>query len=378
MSHWNTDKKIWAYIFGIALLVLAIINMDVVVNGFQILWNACSVLVFGSMVAYVLNLIMVRVENILPDTTKYKNIISLIIALLVFVLLIYALINLVVPSLIDAFRVLFETMPTYFEKLQKFLMELFENNPQFVDMIESIDVNWKSLFQSGVSILTNGMGSVLDKTLSIVNVVINVVVNGALSIILAIYILMEKERFIGWYHRFTNLVMKPEKKKALTDILKITHQTFSSFIGGQCVEAIILGTMCAVGMFILRMPYPVMIGTLVGVINIIPMIGAYVGGAIGMFIVFTVNPVTSIFFLIFLCVIQQIESNIFYPRVVGKSVGLPGIFVMVTVVVGGSLAGVSGMFLGIPLVASIYKIAGIYFRKAEIAKENKNAELETN
>ena len=377
MSRWNTDKKIWAYIFGIAILVLAIANMDVVVNGLQVLWQACSVLVFGSMVAYVLNLIMVRVENVMPDT-KYKSVVSLMIALLVFVILIYALINLVVPSLIDAFKVLFETMPGYFEKFQKFLMELFENNPQFVDMIESIDINWKSLFQNGISILTNGMGSVLDKTLSIVNVVVNVVVNGALSIILAIYILMEKGRFINWYHRFTNLVMKPEKKEALTEVLKITHQTFSSFIGGQCIEAIILGVMCAVGMWILRMPYPVMIGTLVGVINIIPMIGAYVGGALGMFIVFTVNPITSIFFLIFLCVIQQIESNIFYPRVVGKSVGLPGIFVMITVVVGGSLAGVSGMFLGIPLVASIYKVVGIYFRKAEKAKENENAELETN
>ena len=373
MSRWNTDKKIWAYIIGIALLVLAIINMNTIVSGFQIVWKACSVLVFGSMIAYVLNLIMVRLENVLPEM-KLKKVISLMGSLLIFALFIYALINLVVPSLIDAFKVLFETMPGYFDSAQKFLIELFENNPQFVGMIESIEINWKTLFQNGLSVLTSGFGSVLGKTLNIVNVVVNWVVNGALSIIFAIYILLEKERFISWYHRATNLFMKPNRKEELTNILKIIHQTFSSFIGGQCIEAIILGVMCAVGMWILRMPYPVMIGTLVGVINIIPMIGAYVGGAIGMFIVFTVNPITSLFFLIFLCIIQQIESNIFYPRVVGKSVGLPGIFVMMTVVVGGSLAGIAGMFLGIPLVASVYKIAKIYFKKAE----DKKAALEAN
>ena len=377
MSRWNTDKKIWAYIFGIAGLILVIINMSTIINGLQIVWNACKVLVYGAMIAYVLNLIMVRIESVLPDI-KLKPVISLVGALLIFCLLIYALINLVVPSLIEAFKVLFETIPGYFTKLQNFLIELFENNSQFAQSIASIDINWKALFQNGVSLLTSGFGSVLDKTISIVNVVVNIVVNGVLSIIFALYLLMEKRRFIGWYHRITNLFMKERNKNELTNILKITHQTFSSFIGGQCIEAIILGTMCSVGMWIFHMPYPVMIGTLVGVVNIIPMIGAYVGGAIGMFIVFTVNPLTSIFFLIFLCIIQQIESNIFYPRVVGKSVGLPGIFVMMTVVVGGTLAGVSGMFLGIPLVASVYKIAKMYFRRAEIAKEEEKAILEAN
>lgn len=367
MNRWNTDKKIWAYIVGIALLILAIMNIDTIVNGVQIVWNACSVLIYGAMIAYVLNLIMVRIENILPNN-KVKPVLSLLLSLFIFIFLVYALINLVVPSLIDAFKVLFETMPTYFDKLKNFLIELFENNPQFVEMIESININWKTLFENGVAMLSNGVGNVVGTTIGIVNVVVNVVVNGVLAIVFAIYILMEKSRFIQWYHRFTNLVMKPTHKEELTNILRIVHQTFSSFIGGQCIEAIILGVMCAVGMWILRMPYPVMIGTLVGVINIIPMVGAYVGGAIGMFIVFTVNPITSIFFLIFLCVIQQIESNIFYPRVVGKSVGLPGIFVMATVVVGGTLAGVSGMFLGIPFVASVYKIIKIYFKRAEDKK----------
>ena len=131
-------------------------------------------------------------------------------------------------------------------------------------------------------------------------------------------------------------------------------------------------------MAILRLPYPLMIGTLVGVINIIPMIGAYIGGAIGMFMVFTVNPWLSVVFLIYLCILQQFESNVIYPRVVGRSVGLPGIYVMITVVVGGSLAGVAGMFLGIPIMASAYKIARIYFREAEQRKQAEIAREKAN
>lgn len=129
-------------------------------------------------------------------------------------------------------------------------------------------------------------------------------------------------------------------------------------------------------MFILHLPYPLMIGTLVGVINIIPMIGAYIGGAIGMFMVFTVSPWLSVVFLIYLCILQQFESNVIYPRVVGRSVGLPGIYVMITVVVGGSLAGVAGMFLGIPIMASVYKIVKIYFKEAEDRKQMHSKEEE--
>ena len=157
--------------------------------------------------------------------------------------------------------------------------------------------------------------------------------------------------------------------KYLCKCLNIINQTFSAFIGGQCIEATILGTLCTLGMIILRMPYPAMIGTLVGVINIIPMIGAYIGGAIGMFMVFTVSPIMSLWFLLYLCILQQIESNVIYPHVVGNSVGLPGIYVMMTVVIFGSLAGIPGMFLGIPTMASVYKIGVLYLSRKERLKE---------
>ena len=179
--------------------------------------------------------------------------------------------------------------------------------------------------------------------------------------------------------RLTKLFLSERNCKILNTSLTVIHQSLSSFIGGQCIEAIILGTLCAIGMIVLRLPYALMIGTLVGTINIIPIIGAYVGGAIGVFMVFTVSPSQAIVFLIYLCILQQIESNLIYPRVVGNSVGLPGVYVLGSVMVFGSLAGIPGMFLGIPIVASIYKLTRMYIESQEKKKSQleKQKEIET-
>lgn len=371
MNRWNTDKKIWAYILGIAVLVVSILNLKSILNYIHILWNAGKVLVFGAMLAYVINLIMVRIEDGLSKVLKKKKHLrplSLLISLLIVILIFYILLTLVIPTFSEAIQVLIRVLPEYFNDLQIWLISIFENNQEITDLIGSIQINWQDLIRNIIGFLQSGISSVLGTTINIVNVVVSSVVNGVLAIIFAIYVLLEKERFVRLYHRLTNLYLTKAKKEKLTQSLKIINQTFGSFIGGQCIEATILGTLCALGMYILHMPYPLMIGTLVGVINIIPMIGAYIGGAIGMFMVFTVNPLLSLGFLVYLCILQQIESNLIYPRVVGSSVGLPGIYVMMTVVIGGSLAGISGMFLGIPAVASLYKLVRIYIQNKEIEK----------
>lgn len=371
MNRWNTDKKIWAYILGIAVLVVSILNLKSILNYIHILWNAGKVLVFGAMLAYVINLIMVRIEDGLSKVLKKKKHLrplSLLISLLIVILIFYILLTLVIPTFSEAIQVLIRVLPEYFNDLQIWLISIFENNQEITDLIGSIQINWQDLIRNIMGFLQSGISSVLGTTINIVNVVVSSVVNGVLAIIFAIYVLLEKERFVRLYHRLTNLYLPKAKKEKLTQSLKIINQTFGSFIGGQCIEATILGTLCALGMYILHMPYPLMIGTLVGVINIIPMIGAYIGGAIGMFMVFTVNPLLSLGFLVYLCILQQIESNLIYPRVVGSSVGLPGIYVMMTVVIGGSLAGISGMFLGIPAVASLYKLVRIYIQNKEIEK----------
>lgn len=375
MKSFGTDKKIWAYILGIAFLTVCILNLEQVGKVLSVLWSAIKVLVFGGMIAYVLNLVMNRIEKFFGRfhnkfITRFNTALSLLASLLFVVLVIYILLAIVIPALGQAGQVLIRVLPQYFQDIQKFLTNLFENNPNVVEAIGNLEIDWKDLIDQSISFLGHGIGNVLGSTFNVVNIVISSVVNAVLSIIFAIYVLLDKNRFIRLYHRLGDLYLGKERKDKLTDALQIINQSFGSFIGGQCIEATILGTLCATGMYLLNMPYPLMIGALVGLINIIPMIGAYIGGAIGMFMVFTVDPMLSLGFLVYLCILQQFESNIIYPRVVGSSVGLPGIYVMMTVVVFGSLAGIPGMFLGIPTVASIYKLTRIHI-------ENKEKELKS-
>lgn len=374
MKQMNLDKQIWKYIIGIACIIVCIMYLDKVGSLLSFIWNAVKVLVYGGMIAYVLNLIMTRIERLIeklkqPILYKIKRPLALLLSLLIIGTIIYLLLAIVIPALAEASQVLLRVLPGYFNDLQKLLIDLFENNPQIVKILENMEIDWKKLLDQAFAFLGTGISSVVGSTFSIMNVVIGILFDALLSIILAIYILLDKERFIRLYYRLSKLYLKQNQRDKLTHALRVIHQSFSAFIGGQCIEATILGGLCATGMYILRMPYPLMIGVLVGLINIIPMIGAYIGGAIGMFMVFTVNPMLSLGFLVYLCILQQFESNVIYPRVVGNSVGLPGIYVMITVVVFGSLAGIIGMLLGIPLMASIYKLAKLHV-------ENKEKQLE--
>ncbi|WP_270742048.1 AI-2E family transporter [Holdemanella biformis] len=362
-------RNLWIYIFGITIIIIGLIKLDTLISMVSILWNACRVLVFGAMMAFVINLVMTKIEKRLDFMKKGKRATSLLLSLILIALFLYFLITLVVPSLTEAIGVIVQVLPKYFENAQKFLVDLFENNPQLANSINNLDIDWKNLIQSGINVLSTGVTNVVGTTFNVVTVIVNSVFNFVLMFIFAIYVLLEKERFVQLYHRLTKLYLSETVKRRMDKCLHIINQTFSAFIGGQCIEATILGTLCTLGMIILRMPYPAMIGTLVGVINIIPMIGAYIGGAIGMFMVFTVSPIMSLWFLLYLCILQQIESNVIYPHVVGNSVGLPGIYVMMTVVIFGSLAGIPGMFLGIPTMASVYKIGVLYLSRKERLKE---------
>lgn len=362
------NKNIWKYIAGITIIVIGVLKLDVLLNMISMVWNASKVLVFGGMLAFVINLVMVRIENKLDFVQQGRRTISLITSLIFISLFIYFLITLVFPSLMEAGKVLIRVCPEYFDSIQKYLADLFENNPQIYRFIVSLDIDWKNILQNSFSVITAGVTNVVGTTVSVVSVVVSSVFNFILMVIFAIYVLLEKERFERLYHRLTDLYLPENLKSDLDVALKIIYKTFGAFVGGQCIEATILGSLCALGMYILHMPYPIMVGTLVGFINIIPMIGAYIGGAIGMFMVFTVSPITSLWFLLYLCILQQIESNLIYPKVVGNSVGLPGIYVMMTVIVFGSLAGIAGMFLGIPAVASFYKIMKLYIDRKERQK----------
>lgn len=364
------DRLILKYILLISALVLLVMRFDNVLMIVKWIWSGFANIIYAAMLAYVINIIMNRIEVLLEKSQvaylqKMKRALSLILSLFIIVIIFYSLIELIVPEFVNAIQVLTNTIPYYFAEIQVFLEKLFQDIPSLSASIASLEIDWQSMFSNVISFAGNGLGSVIGTTFNVVSIITGHLFNFLLIFIFSLYLLIDKERFQRLYNRLIKIYLPIKQQRQINTAFSIIHQSFSSFIGGQCLEAVILGSLCAIGMTILRLPYAIMIGVLVGGINIIPIVGAYVGGAIGVFMVFTVSPQQAIIFLIYLVILQQFESNIIYPRVVGNSVGLPGVYVLASVMVFGTLAGIPGMFLGIPCVASVYKISKLYIKNKE-------------
>lgn len=383
MKVFRKYRTLWMAGIIVVIAILFITNFSHVVNGVQYILNAFTSLLGGVALAFVLNLIMAPVEEKLrktdvPFLKKHARPLAMCVAFLVAICLIVLIASIVIPNLINAVQMLTSEAPRYFKEVQGMIDTFFKKYPEFTAWIGSIQLDWSKTMETIIGFITKGSTdkNVVDSTMSIVSSAIGSVVNLFVIVVFAAYVLSEKERFIKTYFTLTDLFMPNERRAHLTRSLNIIYESFKSFITGEIIEACILSTMCIVGMLILRLPYATMIGILVGVINMIPMVGAFIGGGIGAFIIFTISPTKCLIFLIFLCVIQQIESNIFFPRVVGNKVGLPGIYVMMTIVVGGTLFGVLGMVLGVPLMASVYKIFKDYLAEIKMRRIAQREEQE--
>lgn len=223
-----------------------------------------------------------------------------------------------------------------------------------------------SLMKKFGSVLLNGVGGAMNAVVSVTSSMVGGVISLFMSLIFAIYILLGKERLGSQIHRTMLRFLGEVRCGKVESVLSVIDDCMHSYIVGQCVEAVILGSLCAVGMMLLRLPYALMIGALVGVSALIPIAGAYIGAAVGAVMIFSVSPMQAVVFLVFLVVLQQIEGNLIYPRTVGSSLGLPGIWVLAAVTVGGGVMGVLGMILFVPLTAAAYRLLGKYVRSGEV------------
>lgn len=357
----NPRLEMWLTILGLAAIVICVLNFSTIVHYVKIFLGSLQSLIFGAMLAFLFNLIMDPVARWLkkaksPHVRKAANSLALAASILFFFMIIALISSLVIPNLTEAFNKLTSQAPNYTEDIKHFLNVLFKNNPGILKEIEGSNFDWDGLVKQVMAFLAKGVSSTFGSVPDILSGLVNGVVASFVIFIFAIYVCMDKQRFVRLYYQCTDLWLKKEQTARLTHILRTINASFRGFIGGECIEACILTSMCLVGMLILQLPYPTMISVLVGVINMIPMVGAFIGGGIGAFLIFTVSPMKAVVFLIFLVVIQQIESNVFFPRIVGNKVGLPGIYVMMVIVVGGTLFGVFGMVLGVPLMAAVYKL----------------------
>lgn len=243
-----------------------------------------------------------------------------------------------------------DVIKTYMDKVD----ELKILSQDMLEKIKSFDIanTVEELLGTAFSKMDGFMETVVDVAYSIVSVVINFI----LGIIFAVYLLAGKERLSSQINTLMNCYLEEEIYKKIRYVWRVLNESFHRYIVGQCTEAVILGLLCTVGMWILRLPYATMIGALIALTALIPIAGAYIGAGVGAFMIFTVSPLKAIVFLIFIVILQQVEGNLIYPKVVGSSLGLPAIWVLAAVTIGGGVMGIPGMILGVPLAAYVYQI----------------------
>jgi predicted PurR-regulated permease PerM len=278
----------------------------------------------------------------------------MVLAFLTLVAIVALVFGLIIPQLADCIRLIIAELPGFMESAIALAEELKLFSPEVLSSLESID--WNAQIGKVVGVVTSGLGDVLGVVVSALSSVFSFLVTALLSLIFAIYVLSGKEELAGNADRLAKRYMSSSLYGKLCYFLHILDDCFHRYIVGQCTEAVILGALCSIGMAILRLPYALMVGALVAFTALIPVAGAYIGAGVGAFMILTVDPFKAVIFLVFIVVLQQLEGNLIYPKVVGSSMGLPGIWVLAAVTIGGGLAGIVGMLLGVPLAATAYRI----------------------
>lgn len=355
--EWKTCYKVGISIF---VLYLCCQYWPKAIGAVSALVGAAAPLLIGCGIAYLVNILMSMYErNYFTKSdrrivVKSRRPICLIAAYVTLIAIILLIFGLVVPQLISCIQLILSEVPVVMKALVNTL-EKIEIIPE--DIISFLqDINWQSKITQVINMITTGIGNAVGVMFNMITSVFSWIVTGLLSIIFSVYLLLGKETLMRQADKLMRHYIREDWYEKLIYVLDILNDCFHRYIVGQCTEAVILGVLCMLGMGILRLPYASMIGALIAFTALIPVAGAYIGAGVGAFMILAVSPVQSLIFLIFLVILQQLEGNIIYPKVVGSSLGLPGIWVLAAVTVGGGLMGVSGMFLGVPICAAMYRL----------------------
>ena len=358
----NMKKLMFLITFTVILLV-GVQRLDVVLGTLDVLVAIFFPFVFGGAVAFFLNVPMAFLERLLFGTErkeKWKRKLARPLSLLLTVVLVIAVIVLVifvvVPELSSTVTNLALQIEAAIPKAQEWLNDIFQNNEQVTAWLESQEVNWETMIRTGLNMVQSGAESVLVSMVLAARGLINAVYTFVIAVAFSCYVLIQKEKLCVQARMLLRALLPQKHADRVLYIFSLSYRTFTNFITGQCLEAMILGTMFFVVMSILRFPYALLVGILVAVTALIPIFGAFIGCAIGAFLILVVNPMQALAFVALFLVLQQVEGNLIYPHVVGNSVGLPSIWVLVAVTVGGNLMGLVGMLIFIPLVSVLYTL----------------------
>lgn len=364
----------------IAVFILAIINWSYLVQSVSMIWSVVFPLILGGMIAFVLNLLVSWIEKYLYPNAKNKYLkgsrrpVAIFLAILIVCLVIAATVVIVVPQLASAVMTLVDVIPEAVQNLTDWFNRQEALVPLVNEVANQINIDWGSIFSSVASGINNIASSLATTSVSVLTTSVSAVTNIFLGILFAVYILFSKEKLGVQVERMLSVYVRDDIYQMLKNVAHIANETFSKFISGMVTEAIILGALVTAGLFILQIPYAAMLGVLQGVMALIPIIGAFLSGAVGVVILLALDPAYALIYLIFVLIVQQLEGDLIYPRIVGDSIGLPSMWVLFAVTVGGGLMGIPGMLIGVPILASIYKIIKIDVAYREKIRQKSAAE----
>ncbi len=367
---------------GLALFIVSIylfIHYWPNISGFfSKLISAAAPIFVGAVIAYIVNILMSFYERHLFPKSKKKiaqklrRPFSIVGAFVTLFGIITLVVVLIAPQLTKCVQLIIAELPAAIDVVLKKLQSLPFMPDNILESLASID--WRSKIGSIVSTLTTGLGSAFDVAFSAVSSVVSGITDTVIGIILAVYLLLDKDRLMRQIKRVMNSFVPEKMIRKISYVASAVNESFHDFIVGQCTEALILGVLCMLGMLALQLPYAPMIGALMAFMALIPIVGGFIGAGVGVFLILMESPVKALVFFIFVNVLQQIEGNVIYPKVVGKSIGLPGLWVLAAVTVGGGVMGIAGMLIGVPVAASFYRLFREYMNRKELEQKAINAD----
>lgn len=344
--------------------------------------GAGAPLVIGGAIAYIINILMSFYERHFFPNTKNRFVVGVRRPLCMFsavvslAAIIAVVISLILPQLVSCIKLIIAEIPVALNELIKYLEKTDFAPKTLINELSKFDLNESTANLVGV--ISGYFGNVVNALIEVVTRVFSGVVSALLSVIFAFYLLIAKDKLTRQANKLVDCYLKPKAQKKTRYIVRVLNESFHKYIVGQCTEAVILGVLCTIGMLILGLPHATMIGALSAFTALIPIVGAYVGALVGAFIIaMTSSPIEALVFLLFIILLQQFEGNLIYPKVVGTSLGLPAIWVLAAVTIGGGVLGIPGMLIGVPLAAAIYRIVRHDVRKRISAVENKEHDSNT-
>lgn len=366
----------------VLLFCLILIYWGSIVGGAKLLFKAMTPIISGLIIAYAVNILMSSYERRLFSRAKAKWLkaaarpVSMLLAYFSVIVVGALIIGMIIPELVASIKLLASKMPDAYENITDWLSKNVP--PEIWNQINDKlpNINWDELINKYSTLLQNSIGGTMGAIVNVFSSAFSAVITAVVGLVFSIYLLYGKDRILSSLKEISKLYLGDIRTRSAHFILHKLNLAFRRFISGQCIEAVILGVLCTIGMYIIRLPYASMIGSLVGFTALIPIAGAYIGAGVGAFMISTQSPMKALIFIIFIIVLQQLEGNLIYPRVVGASLKLPGFWVLAAVTIGGGLGGILGMLIGVPLTSGIYSIARVDIRRRRIKNCMKQAPRE--